>query len=64
MLYDFFLPHIRTRGNAYFRDGRVNLEKADKKHIKKKQELISSVLSGSSSVVPSLSQDDLKFLFF
>ncbi|MFP4167365.1 MAG: SNF2-related protein [Desulfonatronovibrionaceae bacterium] len=34
MLYDFFPPHIRTRGNAYFKDGRVNLEKADKNHIK------------------------------
>jgi hypothetical protein len=63
MLYDFFLPHIRTRGNAYFHDGRVTLEKADKKHIKKKQELISSVLSGASSVVRSLSQEDLKVLF-
>ena len=34
MLYEYFKPHIRTRGNAYFHDGRVNLEKAEKNHIK------------------------------
>lgn len=59
----FFRRILGRGGNTYFHDGRVNLEKADKKHIKKKQELISLVLSGSSSVVRSLSQDDLKVLF-
>lgn len=34
LLYEFFKPQIRTRGNAYFRDGRVNLEKAEKHHIR------------------------------
>ncbi|MGM0611812.1 MAG: SWIM zinc finger family protein, partial [Thermodesulfobacteriota bacterium] len=34
MLYEYFKPHIRTRGNAYFHDGRVNLEKAEKNYIK------------------------------
>lgn len=57
LVYEFFRPHIRTRGNQYFKEGRVHLQKAEEDWIK-------GIVSGAQEYDVEIIADTNRFRVF